>query len=250
MVDIATSGTETDPVYDWQISDRHYTLTSSTFTKRQLFLSEQKLNVHGEIAQHPFNRERLENERNTLRYIAKNTNIPVPRVLDWSVVDGAGCLTVEALHGALLINVIDDDNQDLSSDEKATLRANSNSFIYDTVLPQLKRLRSRNLGQLSGVVFPPPQVNEFDERPSWQPRRAATERYVYCHNDLAQQNIVVDTKTLKVISLIDWEYSGFFPPDFEKPFWLDPAQNGRIDQEESARLVALLDEPGRFRCRR
>jgi len=50
MVDIATSGTETDPVYDWQISDRHYTLTSSTFTKRQLFLSEQKLNVHGEIA--------------------------------------------------------------------------------------------------------------------------------------------------------------------------------------------------------
>jgi len=137
-----------------------------------------------------------------------------------------------------------------SSDEKATLRANSNSFIYDTVLPQLKRLRSRNLGQLSGVVFPPPRVNEFDERPSWQPRRAATERYVYCHNDLAQQNIVVDTKTLKVISLIDWEYSGFFPPDFEKPFWLDPAQNGRIDQEESARLVALLDEPGRFRCRR
>ncbi|KAL9127122.1 MAG: hypothetical protein Q9217_003948 [Psora testacea] len=242
MVDVVTSGTESDPIYDWQVGDRHYTLTSSTFTKRQLFPHEQTLNIHGEAAQHPFSRERLENERDALLYIARNTKIPVPRVLGWSNVDGVGCLTMEALHGAMLINILDDDSEYLSPADKVALERNVNTFVYETVLPELKRLRSRTLGQLSGIVFPPPRVSAFDDRPSWQPKVLTTERYVYCHNDLAQQNIVVEPKTLEVISLIDWEYSGFFPPEFEKPFWLDPSGNGRVDEEESRRLVALLDE--------
>jgi len=108
IVDIMTNGTESAPVYDWQVGDRHYTLTSSTFTKRQLFPHEQTLNIDGEITQYPFSRERLENERNALLYIARNTKIPVPRVLDLSDVDRVGCLTMEALHGAILINILDD----------------------------------------------------------------------------------------------------------------------------------------------
>ncbi|KAL9100319.1 MAG: hypothetical protein Q9163_004298, partial [Psora crenata] len=242
MVDVVTSGTENDPIYDWEVGDRHYTLTSSTFTKRQLFPHEQTLNIHGEVAQHPFSHERLENERNALLYIARNTKIPVPRVLGWSNVDGVGCLTVEALHGALLIDILDDDSEDLSPADKVTLKRNVDTFIYDTVLPELRKLRSRTLGQLSGIVFPPPRVSALDDRPSWPPKVSTTERYVYCHNDLAQQNIVVDPTTLQVMSLIDWEYSGFFPPEFEKPFWLDPSGNGRVDEEESRRLVALLDD--------
>jgi len=165
MVDIVTSGTESAPVYDWQVGDRHYTLTPSTFTKWQLFPHEQTLNIDGEVAQHPFSRERLENERNALLYIARNTKIPVPRVLDLSDVDGVGCLTMEALHGAILINILDDGNEHLRPTEKATLKRNANSFMYDIVLPELRRLRSRNLGQLGDVVFPPPRVSAFDDRP-------------------------------------------------------------------------------------
>ncbi|KAL9634841.1 MAG: hypothetical protein Q9164_003839 [Protoblastenia rupestris] len=242
MGEIVNSGTESDPIYNWQTCDRHYSLNSSTFTKRQVYPHEQTLNVHGEVAQHPFNRERLENERNALLYIARNTKIPVPRVLDWSDVDGVGCLTMETLHGKTLINILDDDNVETSPADKATLKRNVNSFVYDTVLPELGKLRSRSLGQLNGAVFPPPRVSSFDHRPSWQSKALATERYVYCHNDLAQQNIVVDPQTLEVISLIDWEYSGFFPAEFEKPFWLDSSVSGQDDEEESRRLVALLDE--------
>jgi len=140
-------------------------------------------------------------------------------------------------------------NEHLRPTEKATLKRNANSFIYDIVLPELRRLRLRNLGQPGGVVFPPPRVSAFDDRPLWQPKIGATERYIYCHNDLAQQNIVVEPKTLEITSLIDWEYSGFFPPDFEKSFWLDPSENCRVDEGESRCLIALLDEPGRFRRR-
>ena len=245
MVDVLTRGTESDRIYDWQIGDRHYTLTSSTFTKRQLFPHEQTLNIHGKVAQHPFSRERLENERNALIYIAGNTKIPVPQVLDWSDEGGVSCLTMEALHGSLLIDMMDDANKQLSPTDKAILGRNVDSFIYNTVLPELRKLRSRQLGQLSGTIFPPPRVSAIDGRSFWSRRIAPDERYIYCHNDLAQQNIVVDPQTLKIIALIDWEYSGFFPPEFEKPFWLDASGNGRVDEVESRRLIALLDESGK-----
>ncbi|MCJ1336346.1 hypothetical protein MMC09_001622 [Bachmanniomyces sp. S44760] len=242
MVDLVNTGTENAPIYDWTVIDRHYTLTPSTFTKRQLYPHEQILNNRGGVAQYAFNPERLENERYALEFIAKNTKIPVPRVLGWSHVDGVRCLTVETLDGAMLGDLLRDGDNRLNSTEKAILKANAIAYVYDTVLPELRKLRSRTLGQLSGAVFPPPRVSDFDGRPFWQPKVSTTERYVYCHNDLAWRNIVVDPKTLEVISIIDWEFSGFFPPEFEKPLWLEPDANGGNDEEECRGLVALLDE--------
>ncbi|KAK4145837.1 uncharacterized protein C8A04DRAFT_26316 [Dichotomopilus funicola] len=42
-------------------------------------------------------------------------------------------------------------------------------------------------------------------------------QFVLCHNDLAQQNVLVDPKTLKIKAIIDWEFAGFWPPWFERP---------------------------------
>ena len=61
---------------------RHYTGSSSTFSKRQCRPEEQTLKDNGEVVTYPFTRQRLENEGGALRFIAQNTNIPVPRVIE------------------------------------------------------------------------------------------------------------------------------------------------------------------------
>ncbi|CAK7234851.1 hypothetical protein SBRCBS47491_009089 [Sporothrix bragantina] len=43
---------------------------------------------------------------------------------------------------------------------------------------------------------------------------------VFCHNDLSAHNVIVDPATLKINAIIDWEYAGFFPPEFEMPIYL------------------------------
>ncbi|KAL9621037.1 MAG: hypothetical protein Q9204_008152 [Flavoplaca sp. TL-2023a] len=109
----------------------------------------------------------------------------------------------------------------LTTEEKATLQRNVNRFIQSTVLPQLQKLRSSAMGQLGGVLFSHPQVSQAGARFAKAPPaiQAATECYHYSHNDLATHNIVIRPDSLDVLCLIDWEYSGFFPPGFEVPYW-------------------------------
>ncbi|KAI0964904.1 hypothetical protein F4678DRAFT_477010 [Xylaria arbuscula] len=49
----------------------------------------------------------------------------------------------------------------------------------------------------------------------WKTLRLAEPEYVFQHGDLAAHNIIMDPQTLQVMALIDWEYSGFFPPGME-----------------------------------
>lgn len=52
------------------------------------------------------------------------------------------------------------------------------------------------------------------------PRKVSKERrFVLCHDDLSQHNMVVDPQTLKIRAILDWEYAGFYPGYFEGPFW-------------------------------
>lgn len=49
-----------------------------------------------------------------------------------------------------------------------------------------------------------------------------TEDLLFCHNDLSTHNIIVDPETLNVKAIIDWEYVGFFPAEFEAMFFSPP----------------------------
>ena len=59
---------------------------------------------------------------------------------------------------------------------------------------------------------------------------------------------MVNPETLQVASIIDWEFSGFYPEGFEFPFRLTPRAN-RVDwgNEDPAieRVIGLIDEPGK-----
>ena len=243
---IKKSGTELEPVYDWRVGDRIYKLTETTFTKRQPKPHERERNIHGDWAEYPWVRERLENERDALIFISKNTTIPVPRVLDWYEDEGAGTLVVEAVQGYVMDELMDT----LPPEKRQILKKNVDDYMYNYVLPQLAALRSKRVGALSGIAMPPPRVHAWDDRTVWQVRTSNVAKYVYCHNDLSRHNIFVDPETLQVVSIIDWEYSGFYPPEFERQIWHQTWPQARTPAEheekvkESHRLAAIFDEPG------
>lgn len=68
--------------------------------------------------------------------------------------------------------------------------------------------------------------------------------FVFRHCDLLQSDILVNTESLKVEGVIDWEYGGFWPEFFESPFFRDPRPSGAQFKSdlENARLREFLCE--------
>lgn len=67
----------------------------------------------------------------------------------------------------------------------------------------------------------------------WKMKTRKEKNLVFCHNDLGCQNILVDPETLKINAIIDWEYSGFFPKEFEGHFFRRPGASVALKGEEN-----------------
>ena len=67
---------------------------------------------------------------------------------------------------------------------------------------------------------------------------------VFCHNDLSAHNVIVDPDSLKITAIIDWEYAGFYPSEFEAPFYrrLGPsvALEGEVNDVDA--LLKIISE--------
>lgn len=67
---------------------------------------------------------------------------------------------------------------------------------------------------------------------------------VFCHDDLSANNVNVDPASLKIKAIVDWDYSGFLPPEFERPFYKrsDPSivLPGEVDYLDN--LLGMLNE--------
>ncbi|KAI4129436.1 MAG: hypothetical protein LQ347_003775 [Umbilicaria vellea] len=223
-------------VYKWSNFDRHYTLEDATFTKRELLPHERRRNMKGKVIKPLWSKERLENERAALDFIAANTTIPVPKVLEFDQREGGYFLTTERVDGVEL--------DELSDNDRPKALQNARIFIEEEVLPQLRNLRSAFIGGLTGFIIPPSRVSTRDKRLEWPQKSSSCTLFVFCHNDLAQHNILVDPKTLRVKAIIDWELSGFFPPEFEAKLWLESWKERREDDEDTSRLIEFLINPG------
>ncbi|KAM0794893.1 hypothetical protein BDR22DRAFT_779764, partial [Usnea florida] len=170
-------------------------------------------------------RERLENEKDALIFIAENTTIPVPKVLNFSVENDVASLTTSLVDGVPMNEL----SETLSGEDYATLVSNVSSYINDTLLPQLNNLKSNTLGTVRGnfiptrnlehAYLPDPWEKYGRKRYPWPSVTSATKDYVYCHNELYRWNILADPKTLQVTAILGWESSGFFLPGFEFPYW-------------------------------
>lgn len=86
------------------------------------------------------------------------------------------------------------------------------------------------------LLCPPQRVTRhaWKENSCWRPRKEIIDKedYVFCHDDLSHYNIVVDPQTLKIKAIIDWEFGGFWPEWFERPFWERLGPSTALDGEE------------------
>ena len=181
--------------------------------------------------------ERLLNEFETPKFIAARTTIPVPRILAFKHVWGAYQLVMERVRGITL--------DCITGMERADAVLNAERFITTTVVPQLQSLRSHTMGAVIGTVILPDRITSRDDREKWPVRSECIPKFSFCHNDLAQHNILIDPETLQVKAIIDWEVSGFYNPDFEAPLWTkawyEPGYHD-IGSDSVPRLIQFLTD--------
>lgn len=91
-------------------------------------------------------------------------------------------------------------------------------------------------------MIPPHRVLQHSETDNWHLKPSDHDEYVFCHNDLSQQNVIVDPDTLKINAIIDWEYARFYLARFERPFYtrLDPSIAGKDEADDSLDLLEFL----------
>ena len=70
---------------------------------------------------------------------------------------------------------------------------------------------------------------------------------MFCHDDLQAANVIADPQdlaTLKIQAIIDWEYAGFYPPQFEWPFYLRSGPSVALpgEEDDTEALEALINE--------
>lgn len=174
-------------------------------------------------------------EARTLKFISENTAIPVPRVLDLYKFNGRTCLLMEYIDGRTLSSVWNK----LSHEEKLSCMGQLSGY-----LSQLRALECPEPGKVQAVdgrgcwdcriekgewgpfeshaafthfIYYDSLCELPDEYPlAQQPLekiKDRTWRTVFTHGDLAPHNIL--WKDGKIVAIIDWEMSGWFPEYWE-----------------------------------
>lgn len=220
--DAQVVGDSDDKVY-------YFNFTTSTFMKREKPLEERAVSrMTGKPIENPWFKERFQNEAAALQLLRSQAKIPVPGLRSWGE-DSEGLLFLETdlVPGVQLeragdecrmpnLHSLDGEKVGKKCNQCADLaQKNFNQFVEEKLLPELRSLRSSTTG-LNGLVIPPTWILGSVHRPSWEPKTSDKEEYVMTHGDLGPHNVMMDVETLEVISIIDWEYSGYFPPEFQK----------------------------------
>ncbi|KDR72724.1 hypothetical protein GALMADRAFT_252940 [Galerina marginata CBS 339.88] len=219
--------------------EKKYYEFDDIFIKRSLAPSEYRLYY---INKKPFPviprmcPERMKNEVAAIRYIQSNTNIPTPNIRCTFEDNGRFYIITDIVPGVTLA--------DLPDDKKAGVIKEVEGYMA-----QMHAIKSKVMGGISGDnVLPYRCVKDFspDECSKildLKFRESDTAEFVLCHNDLSQHNIIVDEKTLEVKAILDWEYAGFYPAEFDGKFYLRPGASVALEGEDDdvPKLKELLD---------
>ncbi|KAK6005153.1 hypothetical protein QM012_007932 [Aureobasidium pullulans] len=211
-------------------------MTSYSTSEREYFYNElifRKRSLRKDEADFPediqFLPERMMNECAALRYIKENTTIPVPEVIEFSQKDGSCTLITKIIPGVMLEDVED-------SKRQAVIEA-VNQQMKSEILPQLHKLTRQEIGSvdIDIPVYPPSIVLTAYPHTSWNRITCKDSKFVFCHNDLSGHNILLDPETYKIVGIVDWKYSGFFPSWFEEELWRE-----RFNDRDLARREAHI----------
>ncbi|RDB25105.1 hypothetical protein Hypma_007425 [Hypsizygus marmoreus] len=204
---------------------------ASVFIKRNLTPSEYGYNVVGRLLIPYMCFERMKNEAAAIRYIQSNTTIPTPNIRCAFEDHGRYYVITDIVPGVQLAHI--------PEDKKAVAIKEIEGYVA-----QMRELKSKVIGGLLGDVLVPYRLQSAIPREQvLRLREAATPEFVFCHNDLSQHNVLVDETTFKVNAIIDWEFAGFFPPEFDGAFYHRPGPSVALDGEEDdvPKLLELLE---------
>lgn len=229
MTEAPIPGIPTPPIdRAWRSRERAYYICGSIFIKRSLLPLERTIKSDGTAHIPLYDQARLDNEARSLPYITKHTTIPVPKVHAAFAHNGCFFLVTEFVQGVEMYKLPD-----------AQKRFVKHDLVY--YLAELRALRSTRLGNAVGVI-PPYRVMRATGEVSWNLRPSSRREYVFCHNDLGQQNILVDPRTLKIKAILDWEYAGYFPAAFEGAFYnrVGPSIAVQGERDDVQELIGFL----------
>lgn len=201
------------------------------FIKRNLTPSEYMVNSVGNLVLPRMCMERMKNEVAAIRYVQSHTNIPTPNIRCAFEDHGRYYIITDLVPGVRMA--------DLPDDKKAPVIKELEGYIA-----QMHAITSKVMGGFLGDVILPYRVDRampLDR--SLKLRQATSPEFVLCHNDLSQHNIIVDETFLKINAILDWEYAGFFPPEFDRPFYLRVGPSIALEGEEDdlPKLLEVLE---------
>ena len=197
---------------------KYYKLTSSngegTFVKRSLVPSEYMTNLKGKLVVAVMPMARLKNEVAAINFVKQHTNIPVPNIRCAFEDNGRYYIITDIVPGKRLV--------DLREDEKPKVIDELEGY-----LETMHGMQSTSMGGFAGVACLPYRVamavrKAGMEDEAMEFRNAGTHEFILCHNDLSQANVIVDEETHKINAIIDWEYAGFYPKEFDGAFYKRP----------------------------
>ncbi|KAJ2894657.1 uncharacterized protein MKZ38_007315 [Zalerion maritima] len=191
-------------------NERKYFHVDNTWIKRSLRPAEWQTN--------PF--------AAAIRFIADRTDIPVPKLHGCFEDDGAVYLIMEYVEGVTMNR--------LAAEQRKVVE-----MELEHHLEILRSLKSAAWSGPSGTVIPPYRLMVSSGRPEWKMKPRELEDLVFCHNDLSTHNVIVDPMTLKIKAIIDWEYAGFFPAEFEGMFVRRPGPSVALEGEAKDEKAVL-----------
>ncbi|KAI0056417.1 phosphotransferase family protein [Artomyces pyxidatus] len=207
----------------------------TVFVKRSLSRDEWLVNMKGETVVPRITMERLRNKVAAIAFVRRNTQVPVPTVR--AAFEDRGCyyIIMDTIPGVVM--------RDIPPEKKPALVEEAARYMAT-----LHETKSDVMGGFAGVACLPYRLDvAVPHDDPLEFGKAGLHEFVLCHNDLSQNNIIVDPETFKINGIIDWEYAGFYPREFDGAFYNRPGPSTALEGEENdvRRLLEILDE-----CRR
>jgi hypothetical protein len=210
-----------EPGCEIVLTDKKYFHVGNWFMKRTLRKHEWQSVGDRTLVPPSSYPQRWKTDAAILRYLREKTDIPLPAAECAFEDDGAFYLQTQFVEGVSM--------RELSEKEKDVVMKEVEQHVAT-----LQSLRSDTPGVPGeSLLCPPGRVanSRWKWNSCWKPKDIKGD-YVFCHNDLGQHNVIVDPGTLKIKAIIDWEFGGFWPAWFEKPFWKRPGPSGILEGEE------------------
>lgn len=211
-------------------------LKNQIFIKRSLAPHEQSLYSSPTSFRGQRIKQGIRNEAAAIEFVRTHTAIPVPNVVGCFEDRGQQYLLLEKVQGVVELRSI-------PVDKRAPINAEVESFVQ-----QLHALKSDRFGGVTGEVCPPARLTYNDPEAmdllvhTYRPEQQVRQDFAFCHGDLNTTNILVDPVTLHVKCIIDWEFAGFYPPEFEGYWWKRDGYANVLPGEEGLEDTSALKE--------